>query len=259
MKAALRILSFTTIILWVFVGAFIGLTVYSALKIRIEEFSGGGAFLGYKFIVQVNASLFNGGYFDITDIDILTRLHMPLVGVELNRSSTSVPAIRAGEEGRISHEFVLDFLSLLERPEVVRALLLNSTDLELIVSFSLTYAIVFTVKMDVNTTMPWGAFLSGFEVRAYEATPVDTEVYLVLDITFENDAELGFNFWLRAFDEAGTPIGESSPISISAGDTFDGQVSIPIPAGKWTGEGWVSACIDLGIGIPLCTEVLTYG
>ena len=259
MKAALRVLSIATIILWIFVGAFIGLIVYSALQMKLGEISVEGTFLGRKLITKVNASLFNGGYFDITDIDILTRLHMPLVGVELNRSSTSVPAIRAGEEGRISHEFVLDFPSLLERPEVVRVLLLNSTDLELILSLSLTYAVVFKVKMDVNTTMPWGAFLSGFRVREYEATPIGTEIYLVLNITFKNDAGFGFNFWLKAFDETGTPIGESSPISISVGDVFEGRVSIPIPLAKWTGRGWVNACIDVGAGVPLCTEVLTYG
>ena len=259
MRTALRVIGITTTILWIFVGAFIGITVYSALRIRIEEFSGGGYFYGDKFIIRINVTIFNGGYFDITDISILTRLHMPLVGIELNRSSTFVRAIGAGERGRITHGFELDILSLLDRPEVVRAFLLNSTDLELVLSFSLTYAIVFTVAMDVNTTMPWKAFLSGFTVREYEVSPVDDEVDFILNVTFKNESELGFNFWLRAFDGSGTPIGESSPISIDAGDTFDGQVVIPIPADNWTGEGWVSACIDIGIGRPLCTEVLSYG
>ena len=259
MKAALRILGFATIILWILVGAFIGLTLYSATKIQIKRFAGGGGFVGNKFVIQVNATLFNGGYFDITNIDLLTRLHMPLVGVELNRSSTKVPAIRAGEEGRIRHEFMLDFPTLLSRPEVIRALLLNSTDLELMFFFSFTYAVVFTVKMNMSTSMEWKAPLSGFKVREYEISSSGTEVDLILNITFKNESDLNFNFWLRAFDETGTPIGESSTSSISAGDTFDGEIVIRIPADKWTGEGWVSACIDVDIGMPLCTEVLTYG
>ena len=259
MRAALRAISIATTILWIFVGAFVGLTIYSATLMHIEEFSGGGAFVDTTFIVQVNVTLSNGGYFDITDIGILTSLCMPLTGVELNRSSTSVGAIRAGETKRISHQFELDVLSLLERPEVVRALLLNSTDLELVMSFSLTYALVFTIKIDANTSVPWGAPLSGFRVREYEASHVGTEVRLVLNVTFKNDAQLSFNFMLRAFDEHGTPIGESSPIPITSKQAFNGTVVIPIPADRWTGRGWVVACVDLGLPKMLCTEVLRYG
>jgi len=259
MKAALRVISIATAILWIFIGAFIGLTIYSATLMRIEEFSGGGALVGSTFIVQVNVTLSNGGYFDITDIDILTRLYLPIAGVELNRSSTSVEAIRAGERKRISHQFELDMLSLLGRPEVVKVLLLNSTDLELVMSFSLTYALVFTIKVDANTSVPWGAPLSGFKVREYEISHVDAEVHLILNVTFKNDAQLNFNFMLRAFDEHGVFIGESSPISITSDQAFNGTVVIPIPADKWTGKGWVVACVDLDLPEVPCTEVLRYG
>jgi len=248
MRVALRALGIATAVLWILVGAFVGLCIYSALKVSIKGISADYRIQGTTARMLMNVTIVNGGFFDITDLNLSTCLYMPLVRAELNRSSTLVPAIRSGGEVNITHTFVLDIAAITARPAVLRALFLNSTDLVLIVSISLTYAYVFGVELSANQTVPWGAPLSNLRVSSPILRLVGSEIELEVHVSFENEAPFSFSFWLRALNGHGDQIGTSETFSIDTGASFSQLVSIKIPLSDWTGSGSIEACVYLGVG-----------
>ncbi|HDI01821.1 MAG TPA: hypothetical protein ENF78_05280 [Candidatus Bathyarchaeota archaeon] len=256
MKVALRALSISLILLWLFVSMLLITVLYSAIRIEIGQVSTETepTETGARLIIDV--PIHNRGFHDITDLELSIDVVVELTGDVIMSSTSYVPIIRKGEEGHLVHVIELNLTEIAENERACRALVLNDTNLIMIARISLTYAYMFRAEIEANSTSPWGAPMSGLTVSLELPGPGEGELVAIL--SFENHASFSYSFQLEAFNHLGDSLGSSGTTDVYANSTFDGlAISIPVDTALWTGSGYVLAHLFIGSAI-LTLEVARF-
>jgi len=254
LEVTLRALAVATGLLWLFLGVFLATVIYSATQIRVEGMAATIRQEDASIIFSINVTIYNGGFHDITNLNIRTVMVLNLTGDVLANASSTLPAIRKRERGVLIHEVVLDLAALAQKPEVIKVLAFNDTAIDLAIYISLTYAYVFGTVLNMNSSVPWGAPMSGLVVKGYQFVG-DA---LLVNMSFSNHSPMGYEIWLEALNDRGESLGTSDKVSMSPGAAFDGAFEISILHPElWTGSGTLVAHVAIG-ETQLSLEVMEY-
>ncbi len=227
MKQAIRALGWATIVLWILVILFSGTVVYSAMQIRMNfEEEPEVAVSNDKMTMSLPFSISNGGLYDISELNITTRIEAEN-GTVISRSTTLVPLIARDSTVSEKHDIALSLDDILTKN--LTYLLLNDTDLNVDVFVALTYAQAISLKISTNLTMGWGAPLSNLAIGEILITPLPP--YRVnVPLSFDNNAFFGLNGTMRLeIMDGNNLIGwEEVDISVPEGSSYDATISVPI-------------------------------
>ena len=188
MKIAIRMLSIATVILWIVILFFSVTAVYSVMNVGISvgEVQMLPSSKGVTFSLPF--SITNGGYYDLADLNLTTRITEPN-GTVLDVTETFVPSIPKGTDINASHTIPIDIESILSLNHV--SLLLNDSSFNVEVYAGLNFARAVPVQLATNVTLPWGAPLADFAVGTISVSPYnDTHSEASIPVSFENHATL---------------------------------------------------------------------
>jgi len=229
MKTALRALSVAITALWLFIATTTVSAIYSATMISIEGVDVKGYAEEDTVGIMVNITLYNGGFYAITDLVVGSEVFLLLKPTRISASRTEVPSVGPGERSTVSHRMDLSLSELASDEEVIRILVMNDTFLNLTLTISCTYAAIFLARLDTNITWLWGAPMSGLRVGSISWGAGVISVPL----SFRNNSPLNYTFWLELLDGSGSPLGSSDRFVIPPGTVFSQDIDItvggPIP------------------------------
>lgn len=192
MKYAIRALGWATIILWILVILFSGTVVYSAIQIGMN-FEGEPEVTASngEMTMSLPFSISNGGLYDISELNITTRIVAENETV-ISRSTSSVPLIPKASTVNETHDISVSLDDVLAKN--LTYMLFNDINLSVDMSVGLTYAYAIPLRISSNLTMPWGAPLSNLTVgEITEISPSQANAPL----SFENHAFFGLNGTIR--------------------------------------------------------------
>jgi len=256
LKVAARALSIALILLSLLMGMLLLTVIYSARRIRIETPTVKSELTdtGTRLIMEV--PIYNEGFHDITDVELRTDIVVELTGDVIATSTSYLPMVAKGGEGRLVHVVEFDLTEIARNERALRALMLNNTNLIVVASLSLVYAYMFEISLEANASSPWGAPMSGLVMALEPPGPGEDEITAVL--SFANNASFGYNFKLEALNELGYSLGNSSLIYVDPGASFEEEaITIPINTALWTGSGSIRVHFFIGRAC-LALEVMTY-
>ncbi|MFQ6086625.1 MAG: hypothetical protein ACE5OV_01250 [Candidatus Bathyarchaeia archaeon] len=227
MKHAIRALGWATTILWILVILFSGTIVYSAMQIRMNfEEEPQVTTSNGMLTMSIPFSINNGGFYDISELNITTRIEAENETV-ISRSTTLVPLIPRDSTVSEKHDVALSLDDILTKN--LTYLLFKDTDLNLDMFVALTYAHAIPIKISSNLTMRWGAPLSNLTIGEISITPLPP--YRVdIPLSFDNHAFFSLNGTMRLeIVDGSNLIGwEEVDISVPPGYGYDDTISVPI-------------------------------
>jgi hypothetical protein len=191
MNVPIRVLGIATVILWVFLAAYIGVAAYSFKDL---DFGAGepqfSASPDGTLLFTVPLYINNNGVCNLKDLNITTKFS-DADGSEISTSSSYVPMIPHGENATIFHNISLNINDMLNN----RDYLFEDKNLPASLTAGLTFAELLPVEISTNLTYPWGAPFYGFTLGQPSSSYVNsTHGGIVVPVSFENHA---------AFDVAG--------------------------------------------------------
>ncbi len=191
MNVPIRVLGIATVILWVFLAAYIVVAAYSFKDLNFgagePEFSTSpNGELGFSMPLYID----NKGVCSLKDLQI-TTVFSDDQGREISTASTSVPSVPHGQNTTIFHNVSLNINDMLGSQDY----LFDDKNLAASITAGLTFAELLPVEISTNLTYPWGAPFYGFTLRDPSFSRVNsTHVGIGVPVSFENHA---------AFDVAG--------------------------------------------------------
>jgi hypothetical protein len=191
MNVPIRVLGIATVILWVFLVAYIAVAAYSFKDLN---FSPGEPELSASTDGELRFAMplyiDNKGACSLKDLNI-TTVFSDAEGAEISTASTFVPVVLHGQNTRIFHNVSLNMKDLLSKGEY----LFDDKDLAASITAGLTFAELLPVEISTNITYPWGAPFYGFKLGQPSFSPINTtHGNVTVPVSFENHA---------AFDIAG--------------------------------------------------------
>jgi hypothetical protein len=210
MKQAVRALGWAINIFWIMLLLFTITVVYSALLIRpsfgepLANSSGG------TFTVSLPLTLYNGGFYDISGLNITTRV-TDYQGSLVTNSTTLFPLVSGGASATIRHNMSIS----LEQAATtdLSYLLFADSDLDVSTHLRLVYARIFPFEISFNTSMPWGAPFANLTLGGISVVPVNmTHSRILIPVSFENHSSLEMNgtVSLEIVDNMGNAVGTST-------------------------------------------------
>ena len=244
MKQAIRALGWATTILWILVILFSGTVVYSALQIEMnfaeepEVTASNG-----EMTMSLPFSISNGGLYDISELNITTRIEAENETV-ISRSTTLVPLIPRDSTVSETHDIALSLDDILAKN--LTYMLFDDTDLNVDMFIGLTYAYAIPLKIASNITMPWGAPLNNLTVgEITEISPSQANAPL----SFENHAFFSFNgtIRLKIMDGSNNEIGSGTTyIYVPAEASYDDVIPVTV-TGEFAEKAEVHLYFDTSV------------
>jgi hypothetical protein len=191
MKQAVRSLGWAIGIFWILLLLFTVTVAYSALLIRpsfgepsVHNSSG-------TFTVSLPLTLYNGGFYDISALNITTRV-TDYADLPVARSTTLVPLISEGTGTTMRHNMSIS-LEQAATSDLSHLLFVDS-ELEINAILKLVYARAFPFEISVNVSMPWGAPFANLTLGEIGVVPVNTTHFRAsIPVSFENHSFLEMN------------------------------------------------------------------
>jgi hypothetical protein len=191
MNIAIRMLTITTIILWIVILFFSVTAVYSVVNVGIKIGEVQMLPSSKGIIFSLPFSIANNGYYELADLNLTTRVTDPN-GTVLDLTETFVPSIPQGTTVNESHTIPIDLDTILSMD--LLPLLLNDSSFNVEIFAGLNFARAVPVQLSTNITIPWGApfahlSVGSISVSLYNSThsevaiPVSFENHAILDIT----------------------------------------------------------------------------
>jgi hypothetical protein len=210
MRQALRSLGWAISIFWIVLLLFTVTVAYSALQIRPSFGEPSVASSGSAVITSIPFTLYNGGFFDISELNI-TTLTKDYMGSLITSSTTIIPLIPGGRTAAINHNISL----AMDRAATgnLSHLLFMDSELNVETSLSLVYAKAFPFEISLDVNMPWGAPFANLALGEIVLTPLNlTHFRASVPVSFENHSFLGMNgtIGLEIVDSMNQTVGESS-------------------------------------------------
>ncbi|MGD8505528.1 MAG: hypothetical protein PVF15_02560 [Candidatus Bathyarchaeota archaeon] len=229
MKHAIRALGWATAVLWILVILFSGTVVYSALQIEmnLEEELGMASSNG-TMTMSFPFSVVNGGLYDISELNITTRI-IAENEIVISSSATQIPLISRGETVSNTHDISVSLDDILAKD--LTNLLFNDTDLDVDMYVGLTYAYAIPLKISSNLTMPWGAPLSNLTIGEPSISLPFPDIQVNVPFSFENHAFFGLNGTVRLeiMDGSNNQKGSgTADILVPPGDSYDDTLPVTI-------------------------------
>ncbi|MCW4047102.1 MAG: hypothetical protein NWE99_06025 [Candidatus Bathyarchaeota archaeon] len=203
MNVPIRMLGIATVILWVFLAAYIAVAAYSFKDLNI----GAGEPV---FAASTNGELLfampfyidNRGVCSLKDLNI-TTVFSDTEGAKISTASTSVPLILHGQNTTVFHNVSLNMKDLLNKEEY----LFGDADLTASITAGLTFAELLPVEISTNFTYPWGAPFYGFTFGQPSFRLINaTHGSIIVPVSFENHAAFNvtgsMNTELRGSDDS---------------------------------------------------------
>jgi hypothetical protein len=186
MKIAIRMLSIATIILWIVILFFSVTAVYSVMNVGINLGEVQMLPSSKGIIFSLPFSITNNGYYELTDLNLTTRVTDP-DGTVLDLTETFVSSIPQGTDVNASHTIPIDLDVIMSMDHVL--LLLNDSSFNVEIFAGLNFARVIPVQLSTNVTMPWGAPFAYFSVGTISVSPYNsTHSEASIPVSFENHA-----------------------------------------------------------------------
>jgi hypothetical protein len=197
MNVPIRVLGIATVILWVFLAAYIAIAAYSFKDLN---FGAGepvfSASTNSEILFAMPLYIDNRGVCSLKDLNI-TTVFSDAEGAEISTASTSVPSVLHGQKTTVFHNVSLSMKGLLNKEEY----LFDDRELVASITAGLTFAELLPVEISTNFTYPWGAPFYGFTLgqpsfRLINAThgsvnvPVSFENHAVFNVTGNMKTEL---------------------------------------------------------------------
>ena len=191
MNIAIRMLTITTIILWIVILFFSVTAVYSVMNVGINIGEVQMLPSSKGIIFSLPFSIDNNGYYELADLNLTTRVTDP-DGTVLDLTETFVPSIPQGTNVNASHTIPIDLDTIMSMG--LLPLLLNDSSFNVEIFAGLNFARAVPVQLSANITIPWGApfahlSVGSISVSLYNSThsevaiPVSFENHAILDIT----------------------------------------------------------------------------
>ncbi len=191
MKQAVRALGWAISIFWIMLLLFTITVVYSALLIRPSFGEPSVHNSNGTFTVSLPLTLYNGGFYDISALNITTRA-TDYAGSPITKSTTLVQLISGGASGTLRHNMSIS-LEQAATSDLSHLLFMDS-ELEVDAHLKLVYARVFSFEISFNTSMPWGAPFANLTLGDIAVTPVNlTHFQVSIPVSFENHSFLEMN------------------------------------------------------------------
>jgi hypothetical protein len=195
MNIVIKVLSVTTLVLWVIVLFFSAIAALSVANIHVSV--GDPEMLpssrGINFSLPFTID--NGGYYELAELNLTTRVTDP-TGLLIDRTQTFIESIPTGENITESHIIAVDLDEIMALDHTT--LLLEDSEFNVEIFAGLNYARAIPVQLEMSTTIPWGAPFANFNVGEASVSVYNgTHNRVQLPISFENHAVLEINGKLR--------------------------------------------------------------
>lgn len=210
MKQAVRSLGWAISIFWIILLLFTITVVYSALLIRPSFGEPSVHSSDGTFAVSLPFTLYNGGFYDISGLNITTRAS-DYRGSLVTSSTTLVPLILGGASATLRHNMSISMEQAATSD--LSHLLFMDSELEVNAHLRLVYARVFPFEISFNTSMPWGAPFANLTLGEIMVAPVNiTHFQVLIPVSFENHSFLEMNgvIGLEIVDYLDNAVGASS-------------------------------------------------
>jgi len=195
MKIAIKMLSIATIILWIVIFFFSVTAVYSVMNVGINLGKVQMLPSSKGIIFSLPFSITNNGYYELTDLNLTTRVTDP-DGTVLDLTETFVSSIPQRTNVNASHTIPIDLDTIMSMDHV--PLLLNDSSFNVEIFSGLNFARVIPVQLSTNVTMPWGAPFAHFSVGTISVSPYNsTHGEALIPVSFENHAILDITGTLK--------------------------------------------------------------
>jgi len=254
MRQSIRALGWAITISMLIVFAFLVTAVYSVFQSVLMEqgIKTGGfqsSFLNNTFVFSVPITVNNTGYFDINDFNISAVLK-DANGTTLTASSVFVPEIKKGSSETRLYNLSMNLADIISN---MAYLLFNDTEFKIDFSVGFRYAKALGFQLAMrNTSMPWGAPLSGLTLRGLQISSFNaTHILVNIYLEFENHSffDIVGNLLLKVYNETGGYIGSGiASVNVPSNSRLSG----PIPATinmenplNFTGRGSIEVFFDL--------------
>jgi len=210
MRQAVRSLGWAISIFWIMLLLFTITVVYSALLIRPSFGEPSVHSSDGSFTVSLPMTLFNGGYYDISGLNITTRA-TDYRGSLVTRSTTLVPLISGGTSATLRHNMSIAIEQVATTD--LSHLLFMDSEFEVNAHLRLVYARAFPFEISFNMSMPWGAPFANLTLGDIMVAPVNiTHFRVLIPVSFENHSFLEMNgiITLEVVDNMNQVVGTSS-------------------------------------------------
>jgi len=182
MRQAIRAVGWATNIFWIILLSFTVTAVYSAFQLSPEFGKHYINTLDGALTVSFPFYLNNGGFYDISNMNI-TTLIKDNYGSPISDSSTFVPLIPKGSNISVTHNVSMSLSQMTVK--YLSHMLFNDTILDIDVSWKINYAKVVPFEVSTNLTMPWGAPLSNLTIGDIYPSPYNS-TRAIVPISFQN-------------------------------------------------------------------------
>jgi hypothetical protein len=248
MNIAIRMLSVSTIILWIVILFFSVTAVYSVMNLGINIGEAQMLPSSKGIIFSVPFSVSNNGYYEIADLNLTTRVTDPN-GTVLDLTETVIPSIPRGTSINATHKVPLDMEAILSMDHV--PLLLDDSEFNVEIFAGLNFARAVPVQLSTNTTIPWGAPLANFSLgRIAVSSHNSTHGEISISVSFENHAILDLTGTLKLefySDSQELITSGETIINVSSRQSYAGRI-IAYPrqqdVGKLTSSGNVRVIFE---------------
>ena len=210
MKQAVRALGWANSIFWIMLLLFTVTAVYSAFQIKPALGDPYVSTSGAELTVTLPFGLYNGGFYDISRLNITTVVS-DTHGSEIFGSSSFVTAVSRGENTSITHNMSLNIEQMAASD--LSFLLFDDSELNVTAILRLIYANAFPFEITANISMPWGAPLANLAIADISITSFNSShVRALLSLSFENHSylEMSGTARLEVVDSQGNIVGESA-------------------------------------------------
>ena len=243
MKIATRMLTVASVILWVVILFFSVTAVYSVMNVGVNM--GEAQVLptsnGIKFSLPF--SINNGGYYEIADLNLTTRVTDP-DGAVLDLTETFVESIPQGETVNASHTIEVDLNDILSMDHLT--LMLNDSNFTVEILAGLSFARAIPVQLSTNVSLPWGAPFADFQVGELSVSQHNSShIEAEIPVSFENHAIIDITGTLKmeVYSSSNERIASGvTDINVGSYQSFGDSIFLharPQDAVKLTGSGRV--------------------
>lgn len=225
MRQAIRALGWTVNIFWILIIAFSVTAVYSAMNLGIGFGEAQMLSSSKGFVFSLPFLINNNGYYDISELNITTRVS-DCNGTSITSSSTFVPLVSRGSIVETTHNISISLDDIMSGEFTY--LLFNDSSFDLGTFVALNFAHAIPIKISTNATISWGAPFYNFSVLEISTHPHNaTSNKVVISINFENHAFLGITGVVRLeiFNNINELVacGTTSP-DVPSGHRYDEQI-----------------------------------
>ena len=188
MNVTIKMFSIATIIIWIIIILFSVTAVLSVMNLNVETGELQMFPSSKGIIFSLPFSINNGGYYEIADLNLTTRV-TDTNGTVFDQTVTFVPSIPQGTYINESHTITIDLDTIMSMD--LAPLLLNDSSFNLEIFVELNFARVVPAQVSTNITIPWGAPLADFSIGDITVSSHNiTHNEASIPVNFENHAIL---------------------------------------------------------------------